>query len=181
MEVLQEIIDRRSIRKYKDTEVTRDEIMTLLEAARLAPSGSNQQAWDFIVVTDKTTQEKIVQADHNQKWMLTAPVMIACIVDVKKRNGEEHPAFVDENVESFTLKKGIRDCSLAIENIMLQATHMGLGTCYTGWYEQKDMREALNLPEDLYVAGVLTVGVPDEEPAMRPRRELEDIVHFERW
>ena len=181
MEIMKEIINRRSIRKYKSDEVTKEQIMALLEAARLAPSGSNQQAWDFIVITDSALKEKIVKADHDQKWMLTAPILIACIVDVKKRNGEEHPSFVDENTGSATLKKGIRDCSLAIENMMLQATHMGLGTCYTGWYEQKDMRAALELPEDLYVAGVLTVGYPDEAPQMRPRRELADIVHFERW
>ena len=78
MAILSEIKDRRSIRKYKSVEVTDELLNELLTAAFLAPSGSNEQPWDFIIVKSKEMKEKICQADHNQKWMLQAPVFIVC-------------------------------------------------------------------------------------------------------
>ena len=82
MKVLEEIRDRRSIRKYLNKEISQEDILTVLEAARLAPSGSNTQPWRFVVVTSQDTKERIAQADYNQKWMADAPVFIVCVADL---------------------------------------------------------------------------------------------------
>lgn len=181
MEIMKEILDRRSIRKYQDKEISREDILTVLEAGRLAPSGSNTQPWRFVVVTAQDTKEKIVQADHNQKWMLEAPVFIVCVADVSCRIPKSEGLLMDEEETCHELKQIIRDTAIAIENLLLQATHQGLATCWTGWYEQKEMKAALNIPDDKYVVGVITLGYAAENPAMRKRKELNEIVCFEQW
>lgn len=177
--IISEIVERRSVRKYKATPVTDEQVNELLQAANLAPSGNNAQSWRFIVIRGDENRAKIVAADHNQQWMLQAPVFIACIGDMKSRTDAD--IRVDEYCGDYDLKRVIRDCSNAIENLMLQAVHMGLGTCWTGWYAQDEMRRALNVPDDKYVCGVITVGYADESPKARPRADLKEIVHYEQW
>lgn len=162
MDILPEIKNRRSIRKYTSQEVTQEQIQLLIEAARLAPSGSNMQPWDFIVVSSQEMKEKICRADHDQNWMLTAPVFIVCIGNEAYRGDGD-------------MERVIRDSAIATEHILLQAEHMGLATCWTGWFEQEDMRKALNLDAHCYVIGVITVGYAAEQPPARPRRTIEYI------
>ncbi len=179
--ILKEIKDRRSIRKYIDKDVSPEDVEKVLEAGRLAPSGNNTQPWKFIVIRDPEIKEKVTAADHDQKWMLTAPVFIACITDVRCRIEESQLDIVDETFERFPLKQTIRDTAIAIGYMMLQAQHLGLSTCWTGWYSQEDMKKALGLPDYLFVTGVLTLGYGDGQPAPRPRKNLEDIVRYDRW
>lgn len=160
MTLLPEIVNRKSIRKYCDRDITDEQIAELLEAARLAPSGHNKQPWDFIVVRSKQLQEQISALDHDQKWMLTAPVFIVCIGNEKYRGDGD-------------MIRVIRDSAIATEHILLQAEHMGLSTCWTAWYEQEDMRNLLGLDERCYIIGIVTVGYGDEDPPARPRRKLE--------
>lgn len=160
MDILSEIKNRRSIRKYMDKEVTDEQISLLIEAARLAPSGSNMQPWDFIVVRSQEMKEKICAVDHNQKWMLSAPVFIVSIGNEKYRGDGD-------------MERVIRDSAIATEHILLQAEHMGLATCWTGWFEQEDIRKALGLAENCYGSGVITVGYANEQPVARPRRNME--------
>ena len=158
--ILPEIANRRSIRSYSDKEVTDEQVDCLIEAARLAPSGSNKQPWDFIVVRSYQMREKISSIDHNQKWMLTAPVFIVCIGNEKYRGDGD-------------MERVIRDSAIATEHILLQAEHMGLGACWTGWFDQNEMRSALGLDERCYVIGVVTIGYPDGQPVETGRRSLE--------
>ncbi len=159
MEILSEIVTRRSVRKFTDKNILDEQIRLILEAARMAPSGSNMQPWDFIVVKSREMKEKIVSLDHNQKWMLDAPVFIICIGNAGYRKEDE-------------LTRAIRDSAIATDHMLLQIEHMGLSTCWTGWYEQEEMRELLGLDDNCYVTGVLPIGYGSEKPAARPRREL---------
>jgi nitroreductase len=182
--MIKEIEDRRSIRKYKDQPVPEDVLNDILESARLAPSGSNTQPWRFIVVRSKETREKLSRADHNQSWMLTAPVLIVCVADPRcqMENDDGSKAFsVNEESPEMSLKRVIRDVSIAVEHMALEAVSQGLGTCWTGWYEQDGIRPVLNIPEDKYVCCVLTLGYPDEAPAPRPRKPMEELVRYETW
>ena len=178
---MKEIENRRSVRKYSDKKVEKEKLMQVLESARLAPSGSNTQPWYFIIVEAEETKEKIMRADHNQLWMMTAPVFIACVADVRCRIDSDRKLFLDENSPEPELKQIIRDTAVAIEHILLEAESLGLSTCWTGWYEQKDIRPIMNIPDDKYVLGVITVGYGDESPAQRPRREFNDVVRYEKW
>ena len=160
MNVMPEIVNRRSVRTYTDREVTDEQVALLIEAARLAPSGSNTQPWDFLVIRSQGMKEKISKADHDQKWMLQAPEFIVCVGSLKYRDDGD-------------MERVIRDSAIATEHILLQAEHMGLATCWTGWYTQEEMRGALGLNERCYVAGVVTGGYTDHKPSAVSRRTIE--------
>jgi len=179
MTVNEAIHTRRSIRKFQDKALSRDMVLDLLEAARQAPSGNNAQPWKFIVIEDETLRRKIAEISHNQTWMASAPVYIAACADL----GTYDLASIkfDEETQEFNAKRAIRDTSNSIENLMLRAVELGLGTCWIGWFEQKDIKPLLGVPDSAFVLGVLPVGYPAESPAARPRRPLEDSVFGGSW
>ena len=172
---------RRSIRKYTDREVETEKIEQMLESARLAPSGSNTQPWHFIVVKEESTRRKLAQASHQQQWMLSAPLFIVCVADVRCRIKEEIPLILDERSPEEEVKQIIRDTAIATEHILLEATGLGLGTCWVAWFTQEEIRPILNIPADKYVAGIITAGYAAETPAARPRKKLEEFIHYEHW
>jgi nitroreductase len=177
MSILKEILERRSVRQYLDKDVTKEQVMEILEAGRLSLSGSNTQPWRFMVIRDKAKKEKIVAVDHEQEWMMQAPVFIACLADMKSRE-DEHP--IPENTledsPDNVVKLVIRDTAIAVSFMVLQAQHMGLNTCWTGWYDQREMRTALGISDDYYVSAILTVGYGAESPEQRPRHSMEEIL-----
>lgn len=179
--MIEEIWARRSIRKYMDREVENEKILQLIEGARLAPSGSNTQPWHFIVVKSESNRPKIARVCHNQKWMLSAPVFIVCVADIRCRIDEKIAVSLDENSPEEELKQVIRDTSISVENILLGADNLGLGTCWVGWFVQNEIRPILNIPDDKYVVGIVTLGYADEKPKPRPRKKLEEIIHYESW
>ena len=178
MEVIEK---RRSIRKYKKTPVSKDLIKTILRSAFLAPSGHNTQPWEFIIVDDNSVKKKIAEVSHKQKWMNSAPVFIVCIADIRSRINDEEEIAVDEETSIFELKQIIRDTAISIEHLILEATEQGLGTCWVAWYRQEDLRPVLSIPEDKYVVGIVTVGYSDEEPSPRPRKNIDEFIHRNKW
>lgn len=177
-----EIESRRSIRTYLDRPVEDEKLQRLLEAARLAPSGSNTQPWAFIVIKSAETRRKVAAAVHNQGWMAQAPVQIACVADIRARLAEDgKPLHLTEESPQEELKQVIRDTSIAAEHIVLEAQSLGLSTCWAAWFRQDDLRPVLGVPEDKYILCVLMVGYSDSHPAARPRRPLESMIHTEKW
>lgn len=179
--MLKQIENRRSIRKYLNKKVEKEKVIQVLESARLAPSGSNTQPWTLIIVESEKTKEKLSIADHNQKWMMTAPVFIVCVADIHCRIAKDISVSLNENSPEPELKQIIRDTAIAMEHILLEAEHLGLATCWTAWFEQDTVRPILNIPEDKYVCGIITLGYGDETPKQRPRKRMEEIVRYEKW
>lgn len=177
MSIMKEIAERRSVRQYLDKDVTNEQVMEILEAGRLSLSGSNTQPWRFMVIRDPEKKAPIVRADHDQQWMMQAPVFIACLADMNSRPGEYSvPEDTTETGDSNVIKLVIRDTAIAVSFMILQAQHMGLNTCWTGWYDQKEMRGALGISDDYYVSAILTVGYGAESPEQRPRHSMEEIL-----
>lgn len=176
-----EIENRRSIRKYMDKPVEEEKLMKVLESGRLAPSGSNTQPWNFIIVKSDLTRKKLSEASHNQKWMLSAPVFIVCAADIRSRIPEKQNIFIDEQSPEEEVKQIIRDTSISAGYMLLEAESLGLGSCWVAWFKQKDIRPVLNIPSEKYVTGIITLGYPDEVPKSRPRKKLEEIIHYENW
>ncbi len=204
MDVSEAIRRRRSIRKFKPDPVPEEKLRLLLESARLAPSGTNTQPWRFIVVKDDDTRKKLQKAAHNQRHIRHAPVIIVCCADLKAF--KEFPERVDELIESGALpertrevfipylRKGMntvtRDAliiaaaanvAIAVEHIVLQAVEIGLGTCWVRWYEDKEVKEILDIPDHIEVMALLPVGIPNEDPAQRPRLGLDKIVFNDKF
>ena len=175
------IESRRSIRRYTSERVWGSQVEAVLEAARLAPSGSNTQPWRFIVIRSDSQREAVAKVSHDQKWMMGAPVFIACVGAISSRIPDYDGPPLDELSDLPELKQVIRDTSIAVEHLVLRATELGLGTCWVAWFTQDEIRPVLGVPDDNYVLAVITLGHPAQEPKSRSRHALEDIVFQEQW
>lgn len=179
--MIEDIKTRRSIRKYLNKLVEDEKIIQLLESARLAPSGSNTQPWHFIIVKSELIKQKLAEVSHNQQWMISAPVFIVCIADIRCRMAENVDISIKEDSPQEELKQIIRDTSISITHILLEANNLGLGACWVAWFTQEEIRPILNIPSDKYVVGIVTLGYANEAPEARPRKKLEELVHYESW
>lgn len=181
MKLLEPIVTRRSIRKYKDEPVSDEQVELLLEAARLAPSGSNTQPWKFIVVRSDDMRRTIAKISHDQQWMTQAPVFLVCVADLRVRIKEGELPSIDEGSPLPEVKLILRDATICVDHLVLQAEYMGLGTCWVAWFKNEDIRPILDIPENQYVVAVITVGVPDQNPKSRPRKDFDSMVFKEKW
>jgi nitroreductase len=164
-DILNLIKARRSIRKYQDKEVSRDLIEKVLEAARWAPNGANLQPWQFIVVTNKELRAKI--GKHAKFYF------------IKSHHVSEAPCVI---VILGSPDKGnfyIIDCALAGGNMILEAQSLGLSTCWIGAFDEEKIKDVLNIPQELRIIGLITLGYAAESPSVPPRLPLKEIVHWE--
>lgn len=181
LNMLKQIKARRSIRKYINRSVEEEKIVQLIESARISPSGSNSQPWHFIIVKSELNKQRLSKASNNQKWMLSAPVFIVCVADIRSRIKKGDDLSINENSPHPELKQIIRDTAIAIEHMVLEAENLGLSTCWVAWFTQEEIRAILNIPSDKYVVSIITVGYKDEMPKAYPRKKLDEIIHNEYW
>ncbi len=163
------ILERRSIRKYKDKKISDDIVEELLKAAMAAPSAANEQTWQFVVLRDKETMKKITKVHDYSKMLLEADVAIVVCGDKSK-----------ELVKDFW----VQDCSAATENILIEAQDKGLGAVWLGVYPMKErvdgIKEILKLPEEIIPLSVISMGYPNENKKPSDRFNKERI-HYDRW
>lgn len=156
--VLSSILARRSIREYVDNKpVEREKVEVLLQAAMAAPSACNLQPWEFIVINDPSEMTALKKFIRGGQF--NAPMaMIVCA-----RTG-----YVPWKGNGWQI-----DCAAAIENMMLAAVEMGLGSLWIGDYNQKDVREFLNIPEGVEPVNIVYFGYPAEhkKPVTRYKEE----------
>lgn len=193
MNIFEAIRKRRSIRKFKPTPLSEQQIERLIEAARLAPSGCNVQPWRFIIVKDKKLKHELREASYNQKFIEDAPIVIVCCGDLLSwKKTREHTQDVlkrgdvslSKECENALMKRvdkavlaemhdriptTLLNVAIAIEHIVLEAVELGLGSCWVRLFDENKIKQLLGLPEHLCVVALLPVGVPDEEPKPRPR------------
>ncbi len=198
MELSDVIASRRSIRKFREENISADTVRLLLDAARLAPSGSNLQPARFIVAQSPTAKEALGR--HTPyKFIVKASVIFVCCADLTamttrdRRLGEllQEGAFegvdiVDMN-DASTVTSPIMDeeavraylsmnVAIAIEHIVLKAVDLGLGSCWLGRFDRDKVKEYLALDESIYPVVLLPVGHPDQSPKARPRFALDKLV-----
>lgn len=158
---------RRSVRKYKSDPVPDEEIQYVLEAARLAPSWANNQCWKFVVVKDEEVKEELARAGN--EWIAQAPVIITACADPDKPGTKGDQPYY------------LVDIGIAMEHLILAATERGLGTCWVGWFDEQQAKKALSVPENIRVVASTPLGYPDEEPAPRARKTLEEITSYDKY
>ncbi|HDM38071.1 MAG TPA: nitroreductase [Candidatus Omnitrophica bacterium] len=168
---IMEIIKRRcSVRSYQEKPVEEEKLKGILEAARLAPSANNRQEWRFIVVQDKKKRESLMKAAKNQVFVGEAPVIIACCAET------------DNHLMTCGQLCYPIDVAIAIEHMVLKATEEGLGTCWIGAFYEEQVKDILDIPEDIRVVELLTLGYPAKPcPEHKNRLPLEKIVMYEKW
>jgi len=163
---MQAIKERRSIRAYQNRPLPEDVLREVLEAARLAPSARNRQEWRFVVVQDEG-QIRRVAAAAGQPFIGTAPVIIAGV------------ALNPERVMRCGVPTYAVDLAIAMTNITMAATAHGLGTCWIGSFDQEEVKRVLRIPEECKVVELMPLGYPAEQPEVRPRKALAEIVSYD--
>ena len=166
MELFEAIKERRSIRNYEDKKVGSEIIGMLLEACRWSPSAGNRQPWEVIVVDDPETIEKLARASLDQTWMTTAPLVLAMCINLNIAKGN-----YGERSEMYALET----MGMAIQNVMLTAHSLGLGTCCVSAFEENEVMDILNCMKIIRPVALITVGYPTEEP---PAPERDEITRF---
>ncbi len=185
--VMEAIQKRRSIRKFKPDPVPDELINQMLEAARLAPSGTNRQPWRFQIIRDPALKERIFnEATFNVQPVLEAPVVIVCgselltFVKGHKLAPPDSEYFGADSEDWEDLKRFLPDAHLytgiAVEHMVLAGTALGLGTCWAQRIKYGQLAKILGWPRHIVVLTLLLVGYPDENPPPRPRLALEDMV-----
>lgn len=167
---------RRSIRKYKAAPVERAKLGLCLEAARLAPSACNAQPYRFIVIDEPALREKFCAAVFSGvysacKFAAAAPALVAVVADTGKLS-----AWLGNQMQDTNFR--LVDIGIAAEHFVLAAAEQGLGTCWLGWFDAKAAAKALGLGAGKKVEVLLSVGYPDETPAARPRKKMEQFAAF---
>jgi nitroreductase len=169
MEILPEIIKRKSIRSFNLKPVTKDIINRILEAGVKAPSAKNRQEWRFIIVQKEELRKKIQDAAFGQEHVGQAPVIIAACttnIDYRMPNGQlSYPV----------------DLAFAVSFMMLQAVHEGLGTCCISTFDEQEVKEILTVPFSMRVVMLLLIGHTDTEPEPIPRKALKRSVSYDHW
>jgi nitroreductase len=169
MSILEVIKERRSVRKYKPDPIPDEVLQRVLDAARFSPSGKNLQPWKFILVKDESLKQRLAKASVGQSFIAEAPfVVVAC-------------AFPDNCYSRMGnyMKSWPVDVAIAVEHLMLQAQEEGLGTCWIGAFEEKEIKPILDIPEGVRVLALTPLGYPGENPVSRGRKSLEEIVSFD--
>jgi nitroreductase len=188
MEVLEAIKNRRSIRKYKPTAVDDRTIETVLEAARWAPSWANSQCWRLVVVRDAEIKDKLAEtlfgasADRPNRAaeaMRQAPMAIVVCAELGRSgySTREPGKPLTDKGESWYMF----DTALAMQNLTLAAHASGLGTVIIGSFDAKKVAAILGVPDGFCVVSLTPLGYPDEEPPTRPRKELSEIVFYDKF
>ena len=161
MDALEALRKRRSVREYTGEPIPREDLETIIDVTRMAPSGHNTQPWDFIVVTE---QEMIQKLKVAAKWMDKAGAIIAVVLDPSSR-------------------WWLEDGSAAVMSILIAATALGYGSCWLeGWTlaREDEFKELLDVPDNKRLLTLVPIGVPVEWPEQE-KKPLAQVIHWEKY
>jgi nitroreductase len=169
MAILEEILNRRSIKEFKTKPIEKDKLERVLEAGRLAPSAKNRQEWRFIVLQKEQLREKVKEAAFGDEKVGQAPAIIAMCtrkVEYIMPNGQ--------------LSDPI-DLAFAAAFMVLQAVAEGLGTYVLSTYDEQMVRDLITVPYSMRVVLLILIGYPESIPEPTPRKALKRITAFDHW
>jgi nitroreductase len=178
MNFMDVIAARKSVRGYSDKPVEEEKLSKVLEAARLAPSWANKQCCRYIVVKDKVKIQEL--AGGLNGWLKQAPVIMVACADPKDSG--------DRNSMNYYLV----DVGISMQQLVLAATNLELGTCWIGAFDEVKIKEALEIPENIKVVAMTPLGYPADKEGFGSklrktmigggkRKPLEEIIHQEKW
>jgi len=161
MSTLETIMQRRSIRDFKEQDIPQEAVEMLIEAIRWAPSAGNLQSRKFYFIFDRGIRKKLAEAALNQTFIEQAPLAVVACLDrhIAVRYG-------DRGVNLYS----IQDVAAGIMNLMLVSHELQLGTCWVGAFNEFDVVEILDLPDHLRPVAIVPVGYPGKVPAGRQKR-----------
>ena len=168
---LQFIFSRRSIRKYENREIPAEMLNDLLEAAMAAPSAVAKDPWHFLLIQDRNTLDRMLKILPNGQMLRQAPAAVVVCGDINLAHANE-------------ISYMLQDLSAAVENLLLAATALGLGSCWLGMHPRRErienIRTLFSLPENIIPMCGIALGWPAENPGPRTRFKPERV-HLEKW
>lgn len=179
-----ELVQKRySCRKFREKPVEREKVLKCIESARLAPSACNSQPWKFVVIDEPELKNKIARAATSgiygiiNKFLPTAPCIILVLAEREK--------FIAQ-AGAYVMKTDyyLIDIGIACEHLVLQATELGLSTCYIGYFNEKEIRKILNIPKKYKIVLLIAIGYADEKEEEKKlknpknRKKIEEILFF---
>ncbi len=194
MDTFNAIKSRRSIKSFKNHEITKDEIDQILEAAILSPTSYNIQNWRFVIVTEQKLKDEFCELSYGQRQVAEASLVIVLCADLKawKKNPERYWKNVPEESRNYLVNRikqtysgnpelekeqAIRSCGIAAQTIMLAAKSIGYDSCPMEGFDYAKVGKLINLPDDHIVTMMVVIGKSAKDPAPRGGQlPLSDIV-----
>ena len=179
-DILDVIKSRRSVRKFKPDPIPKEFIEKLLEAARWAPSWANTQCWEFIVVKDPKIKAELAEAlvpprNPAKEAVTKAPIVLVALG--KKGVSGFYKGTPITNKGDWLMF----DVALAVENLVLEAHSLGLGTVIVGAVDFEKASKVLEVPGNVEVVALIPIGYPDQTPKPPPRKEISEFTYHEKY
>ncbi len=165
MNCVEQILTRRSIRKFKDESITDKVVQNILEAGRRSPSATNKQPWHFVIARDQNAKEAFSFRGFNKFTSDAAFIVLG----------------VYKQSEVIIEKLSLMDVTIALQNMVVAAWVQGVASCWMGAFDENKLNDTLNLPADSRIVGAVAFGIPDENPSQPPKKPLNEIIHFDKW
>jgi nitroreductase len=180
--MLEVIRGRRSVRRFKPTPIKDEDLNAVLEAARWAPSWRNSQCWRFILVRDPEIRARLAETLPETNRPLAAikeqaPLVIVACAELGKSGYSRQGQPVTNKGEWWYMF----DTALAVQNMVLMAHSLGLGTVHVGRFDAEKAAKILDLPENVAVVEMIPLGYADEVPEAKRRKELSEIVFYDKY
>lgn len=165
-----ELINKRySVRSYKTKPVEEEKLVQVLNAVRLAPTATNRQPFQFIVI-HTAGREAELKRIYGKEWLSQAPVVIcACSIPSQAWSRMDNKNYNEVDV------------AIAMDHLILAATDLGLGTCWVAAFDPAAAKEILRLPEGVEPIAFTPIGYPADQPKEKKRKDLSELVRYERW
>lgn len=182
--VIECLMNHRSVRKYSDRAVDSDTLSTILKAGTRAATGGNLQLYSMLVIDDKDLLVKLDKALEVPFMERTnCPIAIVALADQYRvrrwlRLHSDHEVY---NHRPYNFFMALWDTLIALQNMVIAAESLGLGTCYLGSGVELDIQELFGVPKYVFPAGLLCLGYPDALPGLSMRLPLEAVVHRNRY
>jgi nitroreductase len=180
MKFIELVQQRQSVRAYSEKAVERDMLLRCIEAARLSPSACNAQPWKFVVIDEDPLRQEIARETYNNiapfnKFAMQAPVIVVIVMERPNTLSQIGGRIKNKDFYLF-------DIGIAAEHFCLQAAEEGLGTCMIGWFNEKNIKELLQVPPKRHIGLIITVGYPkNEDIRKKKRKDAGDIASFNQY
>lgn len=159
------VLSRRSIRRYEKREISKNVLDKIFEAGRQAPSAANRQPYHFIAIIDHEIKKKLSNGMFNRFIQDSAITIVGCA----------------NTNDIFTGKWAVVDTSISLQNMVIAAWALGVGSCWIGDFKEDDIKQLLKIPDKWKIIALVSFGYPAEQPHQRKKKAIEELVSYEHY